>query len=256
MALTADQIGPTVSPYLDSFFGWAWTATQFLLIILAIGYVFLLYTYNVKITIREYTKGARTIVYTTNAREYTERKSGAPKLQFFGKFGFSGRKINQPPAECIIPYKSMFKKKMYDFIKKDDLFFPVKNLVLGQRYEVPKEDIQKLPHSVLDNYKVGVKDDHGVLYSTQGSGLEVSRDYDAEQAIQNNLIGKAEAYRNEKPTVLYAMYGLAIILAIGSFITMIYSWNQFGNVAGAIDGLKAPIETGITEAVNQRLGPN
>ena len=69
-----------------------------------------------------------------------------------------------------------------------------------------------------------------MIYSLEGSGLEISRDYDSEQAIQNNLIAKAETYRNQKPSVLYAMYGLAIILAIGSFIVMIYSWKQFGNM--------------------------
>jgi len=217
-----------------------WIVARFMIGLVAVFFVLQLMRFNVKVSIRDYTKGGRVITWTTAAREYTESKTNTPKLQFFGYMGFFGKTVNQPPSECIIPFRSISPfgaKKMYDFVRKDGIFYPIQNVVLGQLRDVEENGEIKQ------------------IYTLEGSGLEVSRDYDAEQSIQNTLIMKAQAYRNEKPSILYAMYGLAIILAIGSFITLIYSWNQFGNVGQAIASLREPLKEGIASAVSQKLGP-
>jgi hypothetical protein len=215
--------------------------------------------------VREYTKGGRVVSYQVKAREFTDRKDNIPKLQFFGTMGFAGKIINQPPSECVIPYRGVWVKKMYDLVKKDGLYFPVENLVLGRRYDIPTNALDDEQAKLLEQaheradelvqYEVGGYKDKRVAYAIEGSGMELSRDYDAESSIENMMLQKAEQYRNQKPSFMYAVYGLAIILAIGSFIVMIYSWNQFGNIADAIAGLKEPLRQGTEAALTQKLGP-
>lgn len=266
MAVTADQIGTTISPYVDQVFGAAWIIMQFILLLGGIIYIIMLLRFNVRVNVREFTKGARTITYSVKAREYLDRKSNVPKLQFFGIMGIMGHVINQPPSQCVIPYRGFFAKKAYDFVKKDGLYYPVENVVLGKRYDLPSEvDTEKEATNVeqafeelryASPYEVGLtKDSKSVIYSLDGSGLEISRDYEAEQAIENTMMTKAEQFRNQKPSVLYAMYGLAIILAIGSFAAMLYGWYQFGNMAGAISSLGGPLQQGVQAAVEQKIGP-
>ena len=160
----------------------------------------------------------------------------------------------------------MVHKKMYDFIKKDGLFYPVQNLVLGRRYDIPmvantQEQLDALEAAndeidqILRKYDIETNQEKRVVYSIQGSGLEISRDYDAEQAIENALIAKAETYRNQKPSFMYAVYGLAIILAIGSFSMMIYAIHQFGSLSSAIASLQEPLKQGVQGAIQQKLGP-
>jgi len=93
------------------------------------------------------------------------------------------------------------------------------------------------------------------VYSIQGSGLEISRDYDAEQAIQNTLIEKATTYRNKKPTEVIASFALMIITVIVSGVVMWFAWKNFGNMAGAIASLNEPLRQGIAGAAQSIIGP-
>ena len=239
MAITPDSIIPTIGPYLIEILDVVWMFVQLLLLLALIGYGFMLYMYNIKINIRDYSKGGRLIVRTTRAKKVKERGTGNPKLQLFGIMGFKGERINEPPAECLVPYRSRVTNKLYDFVKKDNNYYPVQNFVLG------------IEHEVVDE-KTGEKK---IVYSTEGSGLEVSRDYDAEQAMQNILIEKATVYRNRKPTEIVASYALMIITVVVSGVIMYFAWKQFGNMAGAIASLREPLKEGIAGAAQSIIGP-
>ena len=153
--------------------------------------------------------------------------------------GFMGEVINEPPAECLVAHRSRITTKMYDFVRKDGLYYPVQNFVLGVMRNVINE-------------KTG---ESNTIYSLEGSGLEVNRDYDAEQAIQNTLIDKATTYRNRKPTEIIASYALMIITIITCGVVMWFAWKQFGNMAGAIASLGPPLREGIVGAAQGIIGP-
>lgn len=236
--VTADSLLATIKPYISLIAGYVYLVGQFLLTILGIVYVIGLFTYNVKVVIHEYTKGGKTVVRNTRAREIHDKKNDNPQLKLFDFSLFMGKKINLPPSECIFPYKSFFAKKIYYFVLKDGSYIPIQNLVIGKKYQL--------------------KDKEGKIqevYSTEGTGLETSRDYDTEQAILNNLHEAAIKYRNKKPVEIVAMYGLMCIVIIGSIVIIVYSLKQVGNLFDALNSLGKPIEEGVKSAVQQRLGP-
>jgi len=239
MAAIIDDFLVMAGPALNQVFNVIWMFIKLLGLLAAIGYGILVYKYDTKINVREYSKGGRVITYTTRAIKTRDKKTGAPRLRFFGTFGFGGDKINEPPAECLVAHRSRITNKMYDLVKKDGLYYPVQNFVLGIKHEVVDENTGKTNE----------------IYSLEGSGLEVNRDYDAEQAIQNTLIEKATAYRNRKPTEIIASFALMIITIIVSGVVMWFAWKQFGNMANAIASLKEPLKSGIMGAAQGILGP-
>ncbi len=239
MVAIIDDFLQAASPMVGQTLDVIWQFAQLFFILAVIGYGVMLYRYDTKINVREYSKGGRTITYTTRAVKIRDKKTGAPRLKFFGIMSFGGDVINQPPAECLVAYKSRITNKMYDFIKKDGLYYPIQNLVLGILQEVEDEKTKE----------------RKFVYSIQGSGLEISRDYDAEQAIQNTLIEKATVYRNRKPTEIIASYALMIITIIVSGVVMWFAWKQFGNMAVAIASLREPLKEGIMGAAQGIIGP-
>lgn len=255
MAVNAEQIIPTITPYLNQILGLIWIIVKLLGVLAVAGYGYILVTYNTRVMVDDYLKGKRSISKLIWAKEVKNKQLDSPQIMLFDKFGLGGTRINQPPSECIVPYKSMFAKKLYKFVKKDGLYYPVSNMVLGYRYEIPpnqikaKEAIDQL--KVRDNLTVG----DNIVYSIEGSGLEISRDYDAEQGIWNNLETKATKYRNKKPIEIAAMYGLMIVVIVGSVVIMVYGLKQFGNIADAVYGLQQPLKDGISQAISNRIGP-
>ena len=83
MALTADSILPTITPFIGPALDIAWMIAQLLFLIGGIGYVVLLYFYDTKLNIRQMSKGSRTIVHTTRAKSTKDKKTGVPKLMLF-----------------------------------------------------------------------------------------------------------------------------------------------------------------------------
>lgn len=239
MVAVVDDFLASASPYVSQMLDMVWMIIQLIGILALIGYGILLYMYDTKINVREYSKGGRTITYTTRAKKFRDRKTGAPKLRFFGTMGFLGDIINEPPAECLVAHRSRITNKMYDFVRKDGLYYPINNLVLGVVHKVINEETGQ----------------NNTVYSIEGSGLEVNRDYDAEQAIQNTLIDKATTYRNRKPTEVIASFALMIITIIVCGIVMLFAWKQFGNMAGAIASLNEPLRGGIVQAAQNVIGP-
>ena len=234
-----DEFIAQATPFLGQTFDMVWMVARLVGLLAIIGYGALLFRYNIKLNIREYSKGGRVINYSTTAIKVKDKKTGSPMLKTIGMLGIKGEMINEPPAECLIGNRSRITYKMYDFVKKDGLYYPIQNLVLGTLKQYKDEETQEIRE----------------FYSIEGSGLELSRDYDAEQAIQNTLIEKATSYRNKKPTEIIASYALMIITIIGSFIMMWYAWNQFGNIAQAISSLNTPLKEGLAGAVSGIIGP-
>ncbi len=225
------------------------------LILVFVAWMFIIWKFDTKVNIREYSKGGRVINWTTRAMEVKEKRTGAPRLRFFGYFGFKGEVISKPPAECLVAHKSRITTKMYDFVKKDGLYYPVKNFVLGVKHKVEHEvEKEVFNEDTKKNEKVIVKEIREV-YSIEGSGLEVDRNFDSEQAIQNKLIEEAVQFRNRKPTEIIASYALMIITIITSGFIMWFAWKQFGNMAGAIASLGPPLKEGIAQAAQNIIGP-
>jgi len=245
MAITADSIMPSITPYIGPVLDVIIQFIVLIFILVFIGYGFMLYMFSIKLNIREYSKGGRVIVSTTRAKKIIDKTTGAPKLMMFNVnpmiiFGLQkGVVINEPPSECLVPYKSRITNKLYDFVKKDGMYYPVQNFVLGYKHEVIDE-------------KTGKKSE---VWNLKGSGLEISRDYDVEQAIQNTLIEKATVYRNRKPTEIVASFALMIITIVVSGVVMYFAWNQFGNMAQAIASLREPLREGIMGAAQSIVGP-
>ena len=239
MVAVIDSFLASATPYVEQIMGLLGMIIQLVLFLAVIGYGASLLMYDTKINVREYSKGGRMITYTTRARRFKDKKTGAPKLKFFGMLGFRGEVINEPPAECLIAFKSRITHKMYDFIKKDGMYYPVNNFVLGINQQYKDEKTGEIKET----------------YTLEGSGLEINRDYNIEQELQNTLIEKATTYRNKKPTEIIAAYALMIITIIVSGIIMWYAWSQFGNMAGAIASLGPPLKEGIIGAAQGIIGP-
>jgi len=255
MVAIIDSFLATASPYVGQVLDTIWMIGQLLGILAVIGYGILLYTYDTKINVREYSKGGRVITYSTRAVKIKDKKTGAPKLKTFGMMGFKGEIINEPPAECLIANRSRITNKMYDFVKKDGLYYPIENIVLGMTQEVEQEVEKEFTHPETGEKFIQAVKEKKLIYTIEGSGLEVNRDYDAEQAIQNTLIDKATTYRNRKPTEIIASFALMIITIIVSGVVMWFAWKQFGNMAGAIASLNEPLREGIIGAAQGIIGP-
>ncbi len=239
MVAVIDDFLVSAGPYFDQVWTLVWMVLRLVGLLALIGYGFMLYKFDTLINVREYSKGGRTITYTTRAVKIKDKKTGAPKLRFFGMMGFKGDIINEPPAECLVPHRSRITNKMYDLIKKDGLYYPVNNFVLG----------------VKERYKDEKTGEIKEMYTLEGSGLEVNRDYDAEQAIQNTLIEKATTYRNRKPTEVIASFALMIITIIIAGVVMGYLIKEFGSFADSIAGLQQPLKDGIIAAAQGIIGP-
>ena len=255
MVAVIDSFIASATPYVEQIMGLLGMIIQLVLILAVIGYGASLLMYDTKVNVREYSKGGRMITYTTRARRFKDKKTGAPKLKFFGMLGFHGEVINEPPAECLIAFKSRITHKMYDFIKKDGLYYPVNNFVLGIRKEAMQEVEKEFIHPETKKKFTQIVKEHVSFYTLEGSGLEINRDYNIEQELQNTLIEKATTYRNKKPTEIIAAYALMIITIIVSGIIMWYAWKQFGNMAGAIASLGPPLKEGIIGAAQGIIGP-
>ncbi len=215
--------------------------TQGLLFLIFLYYAYILYSFNRKIMIREYTKGGRTTTKMIRGKKVFDKVLGTPQIQFFGTFGFQGKKIPEPPGDCIFPYKSkMGNTIMYDFLLKDGIYFPISNAILGRRYVMAGPEAEKNPvlmefikEKGFEVYPAGKEEN--VIYSVEGTGLELSRDFEAEQSTLNNLINAAEKYKNRKPIEIAAMYGLMIIIVVGGFVTIGYALYKTGQISEAVN---------------------
>lgn len=240
--LDIGQLTALVGPALDATITVVLWAAYLTAILGFVYWVFTYFNFNRKIMVREYTKGGKTVVKLLKAKRVTGKNLRHPKLKFYGMLGFGGKQINEPGSECIFPYKSTFGNTiMYDFIRKDGLYFPITNAVLGRRYVIAPSDIKETSEDLKEwveslGYKV-LESEEGknVIYSTEGSGLEVSRDFDAEQSTLNDLIAAAEKYKNRKPIEIAAMYGLMIIMVVGSFVVLFYAFYKTGEIAEAVN---------------------
>ena len=239
MVAIIDSFIAGAGPYLEQAWITIWLVLRLIGILAVIGYGILIYKFDIKINVREYSKGGRIINYSTRAIRMRDKRTGAPKIRLFGRMGFGGDKINEPPAECLIANRSKITYKMYDLIKKDGLYYPVNNFVLGVKVQYKDEKTGEIKET----------------YTTEGSGLEVNRDYDAEQAIQNTLIEKATSYRNRKPTGVIASFALMIITIIVAGIITAYLVKQIGALAPAIASLREPLKEGIMGAAQGIIGP-
>jgi len=245
MALTADSLLPTITPFLGTAMDVIIIVVQLIALLGGLGYIVLLYMFDTKLNIREVSKGNRVIVHQSRARKIKDKRTGTPRLMLFSLnpmvlFGMArAQMINEPPAECLVPFKSRLTNKLYDLVKKDGIYYPVQNFILGYKHDVMNEKTKQVEE----------------VWSMKGSGLEISRDYDAEQAIENMLIEKATTYRSKKPVEIVTGLALVIICVITSGVIMYFAWKQFGNMAGAIASLQQPLKEGIQGAVQSALGP-
>lgn len=239
MAVTADQIVPAILPYGKLVLGYLFLFIEIFGVMMGIGYVIMLFTFNVKVVVHEYTKGGRTIIRTTKARESKNSKTGIPELHFMHPTIFFGKKINAPPNDCAFPYKGFMAKKAYCLILKDGMYYPVSNYIMGRVKEQYNEETKQTER----------------LYSTEGTGLEVSRNYDHEQAIINKLHNSALQFRNKKPVELVAMYGIVVISILVAGVIMVYSLKKIGDLFTTLQTLREPIQNAVEGAISQKLGP-
>lgn len=234
MEITADSILGSFGPALTKIAGGAWLLGKIALWVVGIVYVVMLFTYNVKVEIMDYTKGKRAVIRIVRAKEVKNRKTNTVYLKLFDITIIGGTKINLPESECIFAYKSMLVKKMYKFVHKDGIYHPVINYVVGKniKYQTPEGTIEE-------------------VYG----GIETSRDFDIEEAIANKLERDANAFRNKKPIEIVAMYGLMAIVLIGSLVIIVYSLKRVGDLFVTLQALSGPIKEGVQAGIAQQLGP-
>lgn len=234
MALGPQELAKIVGDFLAPIFNTIGWAIQLIVIIAVLYWFYTLWTFDTKILISEIGKKGRVINSQTRAKEFIDKKTKIPKLRLFGKLGFMGEVIELPPSECIIPYKSRLTNKMYMYVKKDGLYWPIQNLVLGKRQTIDNKEI----------------------FTLDGSGLEVSRDYNSEDAILNRLENAAHKYRNkDQRNQIYLGYGIMIMGMIIAGIIMIYTINKIGGLEAAIQALREPIKEAVSGALQQKIGP-
>lgn len=256
-----NQITDSAKPILIQLVGLIWSILQLILIVAVLGYIWYYTSYNVRILERKYTKGGRVIVTLKKAKKVFDKKLGHPQIKTFGLLGFKGKIINEPPADCIFPFQSGFgNTTMYDFVIKEGIYYPISNAVLGRKYIVANSELSKddkfMEWAALNGLEIkSVGNPENVVYSIEGSGLEITRDFEAEQATLNNLINAADKYKNRKPIEIAAMYGLMIIIVIGAFITLIYAFYKSGQIIDAVNkGWDIFAQLG-GKVVEQKLGP-
>lgn len=240
----ANEIFNGLGPALANLMPWVWGGLIFIGFFVSIWYVFLIKSYNIKIYVREISKGNRVIAMTTRAKSFKEKETNIQKLRFFGKFGFGGEVINMPPSECLVPYRGFGGlSSVYDLVKKDGIYYPVQNFVLGILHEVKNEETGNVEQ----------------FYSIEGSGLELSRDFDSEESILNKMKQVLRDYSNADKTAIYMAYSIAIILFLGSFVLMIIGLVKHaqGSIAWAeaLRDLKEPIIQASQPIIQSRTGP-
>lgn len=262
--LDINSLSAQAAPIAKATIGLVWSIIQLLLLLGALLYIYFYTSFNVRVLERKYTKGGRVIATIKRAKKVFDKKLNHPQLQFFGIMGFKGKQLNEPPADCIIPFQTgLFGNTvMYDFIVKDGVHYPVANAVLGKKYIVDTEDkdlqkddafMQWAGENSLIVQAVG--NPHTVVYSIEGSGLEVSRDFDAEQASLNNLINAADKYKNRKPIEIAAMYGLMIICLVGVTIMVVYALYKVGSISDAVNRGWEIFDKLGSQVVSSKLGP-
>lgn len=229
-----DAISGAVGPALQITVAWIFAALVVCAILGILIYFFWLRSFNIKITVYELSKSNRTIVTYTKAKLVKQKDLSYPILKLVGQFGFHGDLINQPPSDCSFPIKGkMGNKLLYNFIKKDGIYYPISNAVLGKMYS-----------------KEGKP-----FYSIEGSGLEIHRDFESEKSTLNNLVLAGDKYRNKKPIEIAAMYGLMIIIVAGSFIVLGYAFYKVGVIEkAALVVAEAVREAGNSVSASQ-IGP-
>ena len=242
MAVTPSGIGASISPVVGTAVNWLWGFLQLGLLVVGVYLLWVWSSYNVKVMTRSMTKSNRTIVKIVRAKRISDKKLKHPTIQLFGTLGFGGKKIPQPPADCIYPYKgSMGNTTLYDFVVKDGLYYPISNAVLGRKYLVttkPEEEIDPEIQKFASDHEYSIKEidkTTNEIYSLQGSGLEVSRDFDSEQSTLNDLISAAEKYKNKKPGEVYMLYGFLILSLVGAIITIVYSLYITGQITDEVN---------------------
>lgn len=250
------QITSLATPILTQTLNLVWQIAKLLLILAGLALVWFYMSYNVRVLERKYTKGGRVIAMMKRAKKVIDKKLGHPQLKFLG---FKGKTLNEPSADCIIPFQSLIgNTTMYEFVIKEGIYYPIANAVLGRKYiidssqQLQQDDkfIEWAKENGIEVTAVGNPTD--VVYSIEGSGLEVSRDFEGEQASLNNLINAAEKYKNRKPIEIAAMYGLMIIIVVGAFITIIYAFYKTGQLIPAINAVGEKLFSAVGQT---KLGP-
>ena len=257
-AMLGSQIGPLV--------GYLWIVLQIAAGVAVLGMLYIWAGFNIKVMSREMTKNNRVMVKILRAKRVKGKILDHPKIQLFGTLGFGGKVISQPPASCIFPFKTMMgATTLYDFVVKDGIYFPIENAILGKRYQLTKaeaktwaaaqdEDLKKF--AAENDYMVYEDATAGELfYSIQNSGLEINRDFDAEQATLNDLIAAAEKYKNRKPGEVYMLYGVVILAILGGFVTVVYALYKAGQVTAAVNQGWALFNEFIQLAGQSKQGP-
>ena len=261
--LDLDGLFESTGPALENLFGLAWNITKLLFWVIGLGIIWWYTSFNVRILERKYTKGGRVSVKLIRAKKFFDKKLGHPQLKTFGVFGFKAKTFNEPPADCIMPFQAMFGNSiLYDFVVKDGIHYPISNAVLGRTYIVDselklQEDDIFLSWARESGIEIkAIGNPENVIYSIQGSGFEITRDFEGEQATLNNLINAAERYKNRKPIEIAAMYGLMIIIVVGAFITLVYAFYKTGQISEAVNkGWELFGEFG-GQITQQKLGPS
>lgn len=235
MGLGPKEIGDMIGQYTGPVFSTVGFIVQVLIVVAVLYWFYVMWKFDTKLLIEEMGKRGRALSYETRAREFIDKKTKLPKLRMFGILGFWGETIAKPPAECITPYKSRLTNRFYKFVKKDGLYYPIENFILGRRY----------------------KDDNGKdIYSIQGSGLEISRDYNAEDAIMNRMETAAHKYRNkDSRNQMYLGYGLMIVSFIVAGVIMAYTINKIGGLNTAIESLGPHLKQAAEGALASKIGP-
>ncbi|MBI2047485.1 hypothetical protein HYT26_04985 [Candidatus Pacearchaeota archaeon] len=256
------ELTAKIGPALVQMLGLLWGILKLLGIV---GFLLLIWwytSYNVRLLERKFTKGGRVSISLKRAKKIFDKKLGHPQIQTFGFFGFGSKKLNEPPSDCIFPYQSSFGNSiLYDYIIKEGIYYPISNVVLGRKYIVSsdiqlQQDDKFMQWAQENGIEIkSIGNPENIVYSIEGSGLEITRDFEAEQASLNNLINAADKYKNRKPIEIAAMYGLMIIIVVGAFITLIYAFYKSGQIIDAVNkGWEIFKDLG-GKVVEQKLGP-
>lgn len=223
-------LGPLISQIMTIVFFF----TKIMLGIVAISMGIYYLTFDCKMMVAQLVKGNRVIISEKRVREF-KSKDGIPKLKSFGiPFLMPAEVVNQGPSDSIYPYRSMLVKKLYCYVKKDGIYFPVSNFVLGTATQ---------------------NEDGTIEYSIEGSGLEISRDFDAEQAAMNNQKDAVDRHKKKKPAEVVMAIGLMIvtILVVGAILIYGFAKTAQGALANA-EAAKAIAQMGA-QVAQQQLGP-
>lgn len=208
--VSAGEIAAQAGALVDPLVGFMWGVLQLLFVFAILAFIWIVQSYNIKVMVREMTKNNRVVVKIYRAKRVKGKSLTRPRIKLL-----MGKELDQPPTDSIFPYKSTFGNTvLYDYVLKDGVYYPITNSVLGKQY---------------------LSDDGKPIYSLEGSGLEVNRDFNAEQGTINNMAVIADKYRNKKPGEVYMLYGVVILAIAGGFVTVVYSLYKAGQVTEAVN---------------------